>query len=94
MFLALPETDGQVLNHILVILQQILEKSGVLGLVILGHYGREVVEDVEGSDVELVDGKDGRIAAHDEGQGAEAGDAVGNADGKLLLEVLGASLHL
>ena len=37
-----------------------------------------------------MDGKDGGVAAQDEGEGAEAGNSVGHSDGELPVQVLGA----
>ena len=53
----------------------------------------EVVEDVEGSDVELVDREDERIAADDERKGSDLGDPVSDADRKFALKVLSAFLE-
>ena len=64
----------------------------VLFFVDLGLDFREVVEDVEGPDVELVNGQDERIASDDKGKRTDFGNAVCNADGKLSLKVLGTFL--
>ena len=48
---------------------------------------------MECSDVELVHLEDGGIAAHDEGQASELGNAVGNPHRQLLVKVLGTSLQ-
>ena len=74
------------------VVEQLLEQLAELLLVLRALDLGEVVEDVEGADVELVHGEDGWVAAHDEGQAADAGDAVGDTDGQLLLQVVGASL--
>ena len=86
---ALLEPRGQVRYDVLVVVEQPLEQLGVLLLVLGRHDLRDVVEDVEGADVELVDGQDGGVAADDEGEGADAGDPVRDPDRQLLVEVLG-----
>ena len=53
----------------------------------------EVVEDVEGADVELVDGEYRGVAADDERKISESSDAVGDANGKLLAKVFGTPLR-
>ena len=89
MFSALSEALGELRDDVLVVVQEVREHLAVLLLVLGGHDLGEVVEDVEGADVELVDGQDGGVAAHDEGEGADAGDPVRDPDRQLLVEVLG-----
>lgn len=86
--LAFLKPDGQVRHHVFVVVQQFPEKLRVFLLVVNGHDLGKVVEDVKGTDVELVNGQDGGIAADDEGQRAEAGDAVGDPDRELFVQVL------
>ena len=88
-FSALSEALGELRDDVLVVVQEVREHLAVLLLVLGGHDLGEVVEDVEGADVELVDGQDGGVAAHDEGEGADAGDPVRDPDRQLLVEVLG-----
>ena len=92
MLLALFEADSEVWDDVFVILEEFSEQLGVLFFVLARDDVGEVVEDVESADVELVDSQDGRVAAHNEGQGAEPGDAVSDADRQLLVQVLGTAL--
>lgn len=62
----------------------------VLDHVLVGENLREVVEDVEGPDVEFMHGEDCWVAAYDEGEAPEACDPVSNTNGQLSVEVLGA----
>ncbi len=59
---------------------------------VAGDLLRKAVEDVERPDVELVHAEDGGVAADDEGQVADAGDAVGHAHRKLAPEEIGVHL--
>ena len=80
-------------NDVLVVVQELHEHLGE-PLFVGGRLdGREIVEGVEGPDVELMHGQDGRVAAHDEGKGSDLGDAVGQADGELAAQVAGAGLE-
>lgn len=50
-------------------------------------YRRIFGQQIEGSDVKLVDGEDRGIASDQKGKGTESGDAMGDTDGQLLLQV-------
>lgn len=74
------------------VLKELLQLDAVTPLVLLGMDGLEGVQDVECSDVELVNAQDDGVAADDEGQVAEVLNALGDADWQLLLQVLSAVL--
>ena len=65
-FLTFSETLGQTADHILVVLQQRLEYLVIFENIFVGENLREIIEDVESSDVELVYREDGGVTAHDE----------------------------
>lgn len=87
------ESERQIWDDVFVVVEKFPEQLGVFFLVVGRHDLGEVVEDVKGPDVELVDGQDRGIAAHDEGEGAESRDPVRNPDGELFVEILGTSLQ-
>jgi hypothetical protein len=76
MFAAGFESLCELGNHSGEVFEEIPEQVREGGLVTQVLDGGEVVEDVEGADVHLVDGKNGRIAANDERQLTETSDPV------------------
>ena len=84
---ALLEALRQLRDDVLVVVEENPQQVAVLFNVVVVLNLGEVVEDVEGTDVELVDGEDRGVAADDERKISESGDAVGYADRKLLAKV-------
>ena len=82
-FSAFLEAGCKLGHNVFVIVQELSQNVAEALLVRGGLDFREVIEDVERSDVQLVHCQDGRIAAHDEGQVAESVDAMRNPDGQL-----------
>ena len=93
MLAALLEALRELRHHILVIVEEHPQQLAVLFDVFVALDLGEVVEDVEGADVELVDGEYRRVAADDERKISESSDAVGDANGKLLAKVFGTPLR-
>ena len=89
---ALLEALRQLRDDVLVVVEENPQQVAVLFNVVVVLNLGEVVEDVEGTDVELVDGEDRGVAADDERKISETGDAVGDANGKLLAKVFGTPL--
>ena len=90
---ALLEALRELRHDILVIVEQHPQQLAVLFDVVVALNLGEVVEDVEGTDVELVDGEYRGVAADDERKISETGDTVGDANGKLLAKVFGTPLR-
>ena len=67
MFLAFSETFCQTADNVLVVLQQRLEYLIIFENVFVRENLREVIEDVESSNVELVYREDGGVTANNEG---------------------------
>ena len=84
------KTLSKTPDDVFVIVQQGFEDLIVLDHVLVGENLREVVENVECPDVELVHGEDCWVAAYNEGETPEARDPVSNTDWQLSVEVLGA----
>ena len=74
------------------ILKQLSQHLTVLLFVLWRQNLGKSIEDVKGLDVEFVYSQNCWIAADNEGQRANAGDAVCNSDGKLSVKILRASL--
>ena len=92
-FAALLEALRQLRDDVLVVVEKHPQQVAILLHVVVVLNLGEVVEDVEGTDVELVDGEDRGVAADDERKISESGDAVGYADRKLLAKVFGTPLR-
>lgn len=67
MFLTFSETFCQTADNVLVVLQQRLEYLIIFENVFVRENLREVIEDVESSNVELVYREDGGVTANNEG---------------------------
>ena len=90
---ALLEALRQLRDDVLVVVEEHPQQVAVLFNVVVVLNLGEVVEDVEGADVELVDGEYRGVAADDERKISESSDAVGDANGKLLAKVFGTPLR-
>ena len=90
---ALLEALRQLRDDVLVVFEENPQQVAVLFNVVVVLNLGEVVEDVEGADVELVDGEDRGIAPDDERKISESGDAVGYSNRKLLVKVFGTPLQ-
>ena len=93
MLAALLEALRELRHHILVIVEEHPQQLAVLFDIFVALDLGEVIENVEGADVELVDGENRGVTADDERKISESSDAVGDANGKLLAKVFGTPLR-
>ena len=93
MLAALLEALRQIRDDVLVVVEEHPQQVAVLFHVVFVLNLGKVVEDVEGADVEFVDGEYRGVAADDEREISESGDAMGYANRKLLVKVFGTPLR-
>ena len=92
-FAALLKALRQLRDDLFVVVEKHPQQVAILLHVVVVLDVGEVVEDVEGADVEFVDGEDRGVAADDERKISESGDAMGYANRKLLVKVFGTPLR-
>ncbi len=92
MFPALLKSLSQHGDYVLVVVKEVAEHLRKPLFILQGLNLWKVVQGLKRLYVELVDRQDGGVAADDEGQGPDLGDAVGQADGKFFPQVLCAFL--